>query len=73
MEPEDEVEREFLTIIRDGRRKVFEGPGAMVPEADRQAVLAGMQIKDDKTGALIATLADDDAVILARFRAINRG
>ena len=67
--PQDDAERDFVRIIEDGRRKLFEGPGAIIPQSKRREVLAGFKIKG-KDGDVICTLADAD--YLLRFREARR-
>lgn len=71
--PRDQMERDFLDIVREGRRRVFEGPGAAIPLSKRRLVLSLITIDNTETGEPVGTLADSDEQILRAFRRTLKG
>jgi len=67
-EDNTELEREFMDIVREGRRKLFQGAGASIPLHMRREFLKGITLENKETGELVGTLADSDEQILKAFR-----
>jgi Txe/YoeB family toxin of Txe-Axe toxin-antitoxin module len=66
-EPENDMEREFMRLVDEARRKCFEGNGASIPLHMRYTVLRSMKLTNTN-GRHVGTLADTNATILRRFR-----